>query len=1262
MDIKFHSSESGGINQSAKNELILKYGFKFSDLFDTCSLEKLSGIFFEFYEAENKAQYERFAQFRNRKGEAYDEIEESDILINTARYLEEFLAGFFGIEKEIEKLKEDNEFERVILNAKKEFIQRRVFKKFKPADLIKLNFEKLDDRVNVLKYVLFNKLNWKSDEERCTALMINEFIEMEKDYKTFIDAVKTEFELPESSKQKVNDYRTRLKSSDDGNIFFGNIDPALKQDENKYDYEFIKEVLSILEGWAFSRYHDRKNKEKVRDWVLYKLPLDLNYFDLVYNKEITPDSPDTIKGEEDSLRKRDGFKLTDTRYDNRQVMSEVDYCVFCHERKKDSCSTGMFDKDGIVKKNPLGIKLYGCPLDEKISQAHLLKNEGRSLAGLTMIMIDNPMCPGTGHRICNDCMKACIYQKQEPVNIPQIETRILTEVLELPYGFEIYSLLTRWNPLNVKRPYELPYSGKNVMIVGMGPAGYTLAQYLLNEGFGVVGVDALKIEPVHKRYTGYADGNGKYIHPEPIHSLTDIKDELDKRIFLGFGGVSEYGITVRWDKNFLKVIYLTLARRKHFKIYDGVRFGGTIEIDDAWDMGFDHIAIATGAGKPTIAKMKNNLIRGIRMASDFLMALQLTGAAKKDSVANLQLQLPAVVIGGGLTAIDTATEAAAYYPVQVEKFLDRYEVIKKEFGEEKFWAMYDKEEKPIAERFIAHGNEIKSERARAASVNKKPNFVPLVKKWGGVTIAYRKAMADSPSYRLNHEEVIKSLEEGIYFKEKLNPVEAVSDAFGAVQDLILTRQDKNAEGKWYDTGEKVELPARSVLIAAGTSPNVIYEREHPGTFELDEWGQFFRTFQLDENHNLVRTPKGQTGFFTSYRKDNRFITVYGDNHPVYAGNVVKAMASARDGHKQILRLFEEDSGHIGDIKKFESLTKKLDDGLRAYVEEVNILTPTIVEVIVKAPLAARKFHPGQFYRLQNYEVDSKVIDNTTLLMEGLALTGAWVDVEKGLLSMIVLEMWGSSRICRYLKKGERVLVMGPTGSPTEIPEGQNVLLAGGGLGNAVLFSIAKAMKQKGNKVIYFAGYRNTNDLFKQDEVEEATDQVIWSNDFGDTIKPRRPQDRSITANIVQAMLAYAKGELERNGNKPLFDLESVDRIIAIGSDRMMSAVKEARFGVLKNYLQPHHTAIGSINSTMQCMMKEVCAQCLQRHVDPETGKEFFVFSCFNQDQGLDEVDFNNLNARLKNNSVVEKATKLWLDHIFIKGHMMTKEGKPIRSE
>ncbi len=66
------------------------------------------------------------------------------------------------------------------------------------------------------------------------------------------------------------------------------------------------------------------------------------------------------------------------------------------------------------------------------------------------------------------------------------------------------------------------------------------------------------------------------------------------------------------------------------------------------------------------------------------------------------------------------------------------------------------------------------------------------------------------------------------------------------------------------------------------------------------------------------------------------------------------------------------------------------------------------------------------------------------------------------------------------------------------------------------------------------------------------------------------------------------------------------------------------------------------------MMKQVCAQCLQRHTDPVSGKESFVFSCFNQDQKLDEVDFINLRARLRQNTVLEKLTNLWLTRLLAK--------------
>jgi hypothetical protein len=147
--------------------------------------------------------------------------------------------------------------------------------------------------------------------------------------------------------------------------------------------------------------------------------------------------------------------------------------------------------------------------------------------------------------------------------------------------------------------------------------------------------------------------------------------------------------------------------------------------------------------------------------------------------------------------------------------------------------------------------------------------------------------------------------------------------------------------------------------------------------------------------------------------------------------------------------------------------------------------------------------------------------------------------------------------------------------------------------------------------------------------------------MGDAIEPRRSQDAHLRGNIVQAMVAYAEGKLGRQ----IVPLADITRIIAIGSDRMMNAVRLARHGALAPHLNPRHIGIGSINSPMQCMMKEVCAQCLQRHVDPETGKEEFIFSCYNQDQELDRVDFNNLQARLRQNSVQEKLSNLWFEHL-----------------
>src|SRR5690348_264962 len=430
-------------------------------------------------------------------------------------------------------------------------------------------------------------------------------------------------------------------------------------------------------------------------------------------------------------------------------------------------------------------------------------------------------------------MKACIYQKQEPVDIPQAETRTLKDVLELPWGFEIYSLLTRWNPFDLRRPYPKPATQKRVLVVGLGPAGFTLAHHLMNDGHAVVAIDGLKIEPLDADISG-VDPLGNRVSFSPIKDISQLREPLDRRVMAGFGGVAEYGITVRWDKNFLKILRLLIERRRQFAMFGGVRFGGTLTIDEAFARGFDHVALCAGAGRPTVLDIPNGFARGVRAASDFLMALQLTGAAKRESIANLQIRLPIVVIGGGLTAIDTATESLAYYAVQVEKFLARYETLVAERGEAAVRAEWNDEDATTAKEFIAHARALRAERATAAREKRAPRLAALIDSWGGVTIAYRRRLIDAPSYTLNHEEVAKAMEEGIRFAEMLAPEEVGLDRFGHAATLTLQKwRYDEAIRKMVATDEHVTLPAKSILVAAGTQPNTVLGREDPHNVRLD---------------------------------------------------------------------------------------------------------------------------------------------------------------------------------------------------------------------------------------------------------------------------------------------------------------------------------------------------------------------------------------------------------------------------------------------
>ena len=1154
-------------------------GFHFLELFTADGLTKLDASFLKFLKGTDEVLQAKLRRYREGAFLKPEEI--SRLIIRCGPILEAFIADLFSIEEAVSRLQAITLKENPIFAFKKFYILRQARRLLKKAEEIS-NFHEIDQWIT--EQLEQNKLK---EEDRELAIAI---------------------------------WGQRLLQEPQANT----------------------KLIEKLTQWCVAAMTQSEGKAVVKGWVSFHLPEHLNYENLVKTVAISGDSIDRLEGPSESHRYRDGFRLTDPRMCRREVMDHVHYCIYCHKTDSDFCSKGFPVKKSESKQglkiNPLGEILTGCPLDEKISEMHVLKKEGFGIAALATVMIDNPMCPATGYRICNDCMKACIYQKQEPVNIPQTETRILTDVLNLPWGVEIYDLLTRWNPLRCEQYVAKPYNGKKVLIMGMGPAGFTLAHYLLMEGFAVVGTEGLKIEPLPRE-----------IIAQPIRNYAELKEHLDNRVIAGFGGVAEYGITVRWDKNFLKLIYISLLRRPYFQIFGSVRFGGTLLVEDAWRLGFDHLAVAVGAGLPRELQIPHSLAPGMRQANDFLMSLQLTGAAKFSSLATLQVRLPAVVIGGGLTAIDTATEVQAYYIVQVEKIRQRYEILKKHFGEEIVRSHFDKISLEILDEFLKHGQIVALERQKAKEENRSVNFTHLLHQWGGVTVAYRRSMRESPAYKRNHEEIIKALEEGVYYAEGLEPKAVEVDEQGWASSLICQSRIYD-KGVWMLTNEEKILPARSIFVATGARPNIAYTYEHKGIFSRE--GFNYERFELVNNKLQAVSALGHCktenfGPFTSYEKEDRRVSFLGDTHPVFHGSVVKAIASAKRAYPKIVEALQHNHLFKGDRIEYEKFRQQMQTLFQAKVIIVRRHTPEMVECQIRAPMAARNFGVGQFYRLQNYECLSPLMAGTRLQTEALAMIGTNQNHDPDVVSFMVLERGASSRLIATLKPNQPISIMGPTGCANKVPTkgSKTIMIIGDCMAAFHLRSLGPIFRRAGHRIFYVAMMETTEELFCKEELEAASDAILWITKKGEKVNPARPQDRTRQGELISVLRDYALQP------SPI-PLRSIDQVYVVGSTQLLRHVQKARMSFLKEYFHLNVEFIASVYGPMQCMMKGVCAQCLQWQINPVTGNRTkAVYACSWQHQPMEMIDIKNIDERLSQNRTQEILANLWLDYLFTTGRI-----------
>lgn len=548
-------------------------------------------------------------------------------------------------------------------------------------------------------------------------------------------------------------------------------------------YEKTLETFVAYVHWAM--YTD-DGKRKHKDSILFQSPIKMTAQDhFLHQLEQSADRKCFTSDRADA--KRQGFNLTDTGHSFKKAYDTAHYCIFCHHQERDSCRKG----------HPKNTHYTGCPLDQKISQMAEVKTQGYSIGALAIICVDNPLVPATGHRICNDCRQACIYQNQESVDIPGVESEILQNVLQLSYGFEIYSLLTKWNPLNFENPLPLEEKNKHVLVVGQGPSGFGLAHYLMRAGVHVLAIDGVKIEPLDDDLLNTT---------KPIKNIGNYFHSLSQRIVSGFGGVAEYSITVRWNKNNLFLIRLLLERNRLYTLKGGIYFGTQLTAKHAFSQGIDHIALCTGAGSPRLMGIKNELANGILLASDFLMGLQLSSAFKAQALSCLTINMPIVVIGGGLTAIDAATEAQAYYLKQIESIQHRIADLKNHNKYNDLINTLSQKEKTELNIWLMHAAELAQEKYLAKERNYIFDPVPLLQKWGGCTVVYRKSIKDSPAVTLNPDEVRHAFKEGLFLLEESEPLEFIIDDANHVTGILVQKLN-----------QKTTLPARSVIVAVGTT-------------------------------------------------------------------------------------------------------------------------------------------------------------------------------------------------------------------------------------------------------------------------------------------------------------------------------------------------------------------------------------------------------------------------------------------------------------
>lgn len=252
-----------------------------------------------------------------------------------------------------------------------------------------------------------------------------------------------------------------------------------------------------------------------------------------------------------------------------------------------------------------------------------------------------------------------------------------------------------------------------------------------------------------------------------------------------------------------------------------------------------------------------------------------------------------------------------------------------------------------------------------------------------------------------------------------------------------------------------------------------------------------------------------------------------------------------------------------------------------------ILNPTVVEMMIEAPMVAKKAEPGQFIIL-------RVTDDG----ERIPLTIAGYDREKGLVKIIFQVVGATTKKLSLKEQGEYIEdFVGPLGVATHTDNIKKVCIVGGGVGCAIALPVAEKLRELGAEVTSIIGFRNSELLILEDEFEACSDRLVVMTDDGSYKR--------------QGNVTIPLKEMLENG-------ESFDMVIAIGPVIMMKFVVET--------LRPYGIPVTVSMNPVMIDGTGMCGGC--RLTLNRNGEKVIKFACVDgPDFDGYEVDFDEAMSR-----------------------------------